>query len=170
MRRVMAAIVATTLVALTSGTAWAQANWTVGTEMPSPRSEIGAGAIDGQVYVLGGGVGASLTVNEVLDVASGQWRTGTPMPRGLNHHGVTTLNGKVYVFGGADESGRPTATALEYDPTSNSWRSLADLPTPRSSPGVAALDGFKAVYARRDAAFWVAMEGVGLVRAARAAA
>src|SRR5262245_46906630 len=106
MRRVVTAIVTAVLVGPGSGTAWAQAGWLVGPEMPTPRSEIGAGTIDGQIYVVGGGVGAAQTANEILDLAIGQWRTGAPMPRGLNHHGVTALNGKLYVFGGADEAGR----------------------------------------------------------------
>src|SRR3954466_919888 len=141
MRRAVTAVVVMLALVLASTPAWAQASWTVGPELPTPRSEIGAAAIDGQLYVLGGGTGAAQTLNEVLDLGAGQWRTGAPMPRGLNHHGVTALNGRVYVFGGADEAGRPTTTSLEYDPAANQWRTLAPLPTPRQSPGVAVLNG-----------------------------
>src|SRR5215212_3161369 len=141
MRKAVTAVVMMLALALASTPAWAQASWTVGPELPTPRSEIGAATIDGQVYVLGGGTGAAQTLNEVLDLGAGQWRTGASMPSGLNHHGVTALNGRVYVFGGADDAGRSTTTALEYDPATNQWRTLAAMPTPRSSPGVAALNG-----------------------------
>jgi N-acetylneuraminic acid mutarotase len=142
MRNLVTALVMGVVLSLATVGAWAQGSWTTdGPLLPTPRSEIGAAVVDGQLYVVGGGIGAAQMANEVLDLASGQWRSGTAMPRGLNHHGVATLNGRVYVFGGSDENGRPTNAALEYDPPSNSWRALKDLPTPRSSPGVAALNG-----------------------------
>jgi N-acetylneuraminic acid mutarotase len=142
MRWLKAALVGGVALALTVQGAGAQGTWaTDGPLLPTPRSEIGAAVVDGQVYVLGGGIGDSQRLNEVLDTASGQWRTGTPMPRGLNHHGVVALNGRVYVFGGSEENGRPSNASWEYDPPSNAWRELAPLPTPRSSPGVAILNG-----------------------------
>ena len=115
--------------------------WTTGPELPSPRAEVGAAIVDGQLIVLGGGVGVYQTANEILDLVSDTWRKGAPMPRPLNHHGVIGLNGKVYVFGGADQNGRQTNASLEYDPSTDSWRSLPPLPTPRMAPGVAVLDG-----------------------------
>jgi N-acetylneuraminic acid mutarotase len=142
MRSIVTALVIGVLLSLTSVAASAQGWWTTdGPLLPTPRSEIGAAVVAGQIFVLGGGVGDSQRKNEILDIAAGQWRDGTPMPRGLNHHGVTALNGRIYVFGGSDESGRPTNAALEYDPLSSTWRELSVLPTPRSSPGVAALNG-----------------------------
>lgn len=142
MRSLATALVIGVVLSLTTVGAWAQGSWTMdGPLLPTPRSEIGAAVVDGQLYVLGGGIGAGQTANEVLDLASGVWRNGTPMPIGLNHHGVATLNGRVYVFGGSDQNGRPTNTALEYDPPTNFWRALKELPTPRSSPGVVALNG-----------------------------
>src|SRR5262245_14484288 len=109
MRRFVTTLVAGVALSFATAAAWAQGSWvTDGPLLPTPRSEIGAAVVDGQLYVLGGGIGAAQVANEVLDLASGQWRTGTAMPRGLNHHGVVALNGRVYVFGGSDESGRPT--------------------------------------------------------------
>lgn len=142
MRRMVTALVTGVVLSLTTAVGWAQGTWTTDEPLlPTPRSEIGAAVVDGQLFVIGGGIGEAQKANEILDLASGQWRTGEPMPRGLNHHGVAVLNGRVYVFGGSDENGRPTNAALEYDPPTNAWRALKDLPTPRSSPGVAALNG-----------------------------
>jgi N-acetylneuraminic acid mutarotase len=142
MWRTVTATAAGVVLSLVAVVGWAQGNWTTdGPLLPTPRSEIGAAVADGQLFVLGGGIGDAQKLNEVLDLGSGQWRSGAPMPRGLNHHGVAALNGRVYVFGGSDENGRPTSTAQEYDPPTSSWRVLAEMPTPRSSPGVAALNG-----------------------------
>src|SRR5262245_4441224 len=130
MQRVVAALLSAVVLSTIAVVAWAQGSWsTDGPLLPTPRSEIGAAAVDGQIFVLGGGIGEAQKLNEILDVSSGQWRTGTAMPKGLNHHGVAALNGRVYVFGGSDETGRPSNAALEYDPPTNAWRALPDLPT-----------------------------------------
>src|SRR5690349_2575436 len=138
MRRTVAAITTALTLALVSATvsvtAWAQGSWTVGPELPTPRSEIGAALVNDQIFVLGGGLGPSQRLNEVLSVSDGTWRTAAPMPVGLNHHGVVAFNGLLYVFGGADEGGRPTTTSMAYDPAADAWKNLAPLPTPRASP------------------------------------
>ncbi len=101
MRRMVTALVTGVVLSAIAVAVWAQGSWaTDGPLLPTPRSEIGAAVVDGQVFVLGGGIGEAQKANEILDVASGQWRTGAPMPVGLNHHGVAALNGRVYVFGG----------------------------------------------------------------------
>ena len=98
MRRVVTALVIGVVLSLTAVAAGAGDVDDGRAAAATPRSEIGAAVVDGQLYVLGGGIGAAQTLNEVLDLGSGQWRNGTPMPRSLNHHGVAALNGRVYVF------------------------------------------------------------------------
>jgi outer membrane protein assembly factor BamB/N-acetylneuraminic acid mutarotase len=51
-------------------------------------------------------------------------------------HGTTQLDGKIYVVGGLGAAHNTLASVEEYDPATDTWRSLADLPAPRSSLGV----------------------------------
>src|SRR5881296_1091175 len=44
---------------------------------------------------------------------------------------AAALDGKIYVAGGIDRSNHPTAAAFRYDPATNRWERIADLPAPR---------------------------------------
>ena len=62
----------------------------------------------------------------------------------LSHPNATVLNGKIYVIGGFLRAGarhRAGFAASEYDPATDTWRTLAPLKTPRGSVAVAALNG-----------------------------
>jgi N-acetylneuraminic acid mutarotase len=106
--------------------------WSEGTPMPTPRSELGAAVLDGLIYVAGGLLpnGISDTF-ETYDVATGEWATLAPMPVGLHHLGMAALDGKIYVTGGyADAQFTPDARAWVYDPAADAWTALNDLPEP----------------------------------------
>ncbi len=96
-----------------------------------------AQAIDGRFYLIGGRIGGLNSVRgEVFefDPAAGHWRqrSGMPTPRGGIASGV--LSGRIMVFGGEGPSGRPEQTyqeVEEYDPATDTWRSLTPMPNPR---------------------------------------
>jgi len=115
--------------------------------MPIAHSEVAVAAVNGIIYVEGGSLAGrmALEFNEAYDPATHQWRERAPLPRPLTHLGVTGMNGKLYVIGGFSDPLRDHVgavdTAYEYNPATDSWRTLAPMKSPRGSVGVAALGG-----------------------------
>lgn len=106
--------------------------WTEGSPMPTSRSELGAAALDGVVYVAGGLVADGISdAFESYNVAEDEWTILAPLPVGLHHLGIAALDGKIYVTGGyADMNFTPDARAWVYDPETGEWSPLNDLPEP----------------------------------------
>ena len=127
--------------------------WSVLPSMPTGRRDLGVGVDEstGKVYAIGG-CGNSTTsqecyttgVVEVFDPATNSWSEGMPMltPRhGITvcvlpsspHEGVTV---SFLVLGGAQDSlvyagPTPLATAENFVPSSNSWNTVASMPSAR---------------------------------------
>jgi N-acetylneuraminic acid mutarotase len=104
--------------------------WTEGQSMPTPRSELGAAALDSIIYIAGG-----LTSDGISDVFEGYnmeteaWTTLAPLPVGLHHFGITALDDRIYVSGGySDMQFTPDARAWMYDPEADEWTPLNALP------------------------------------------
>jgi N-acetylneuraminic acid mutarotase len=73
----------------------------------------------------------------VLDLAnlSAGWTTAAPLPNPRNHVGSAVLDGRIYVVGGqhGHDQGLVTQQELDvWDPASDRWTRLADLPLARS--------------------------------------
>ena len=85
-------------------------------KMPTARSEMSAGVIDGRIYIAGGwGNGfAQSTALEIYDPATDSWMNGADLPFHLNHHATAVYDNDLYIFG-------PDAVALRYDPATESW-------------------------------------------------
>jgi N-acetylneuraminic acid mutarotase len=111
------------------------------------RWEGGVVALNGKVYVLGGGkaIGGqpNLPLAQEFDPATGRWRDLAPLPQGASHLDAITLNGKIYVAGGFGWSNHrnPLDLFLEYDPATDQWKTLARLSSPRGSVGLVAIGG-----------------------------
>lgn len=118
--------------------------WTVLPDLPDAahpdRNHLAAAAIGGKIYVAGGRYGGGSFVDpmtaqlDVFDPATGEWSPAAPMPRprgGVN--GVAAL-GCFFVWGGEGaDIGEPNDVFPDhdvYDPRTNGWTRLADLPTP----------------------------------------
>lgn len=102
--------------------------------MPSARSEMSAGVIDGRIYVPGGwgnGYDQS-TVLEMYDPATDTWTKLADLPFHVNHHATAVYNNALYIFG-------PEAAALRYEPTTNTWEELAPMPEERWAGATAVL-------------------------------
>jgi N-acetylneuraminic acid mutarotase len=67
------------------------------------------------------------------------WTKKNPMALPAHHVALTELNAKFYAFGGfvPPDSGPPACApinnAWEYEPTTDSWKTWAPMPTKRSS-------------------------------------
>lgn len=71
---------------------------------------------------------------------SGAWETRAPLLGGPRQEtGVAALGGEVYVVGGFVPGGLLVATVEAYDPATDAWRPIADLPQPLHHANVAAV-------------------------------
>ena len=101
----------------------------------------GAGAvIDGKLYVVGGRTvtGGNVTANEVFDPETSQWKTLAPMPNAQGGIAAAALEGRLYVFGGEffnNSGGGVYPESWEYNPATDTWSAIADMPVPRHGLG-----------------------------------
>jgi N-acetylneuraminic acid mutarotase len=110
------------------------------------RIDHGTGqVVDGTFYVIGGrtdGIGESSSA--VWALVDGAWEERAPMPTARGGIASGVLDGKIAVVGGEgnddDPSGVFPQTEL-YDPATDEWTALPDMPTPRHGMGAAAVDG-----------------------------
>jgi N-acetylneuraminic acid mutarotase len=121
--------------------------WQQKASMPTPRSDLGSGAIGSKVYVIGGypGLGAGPTnVNEEYDPLLNLWSTKSPIPSERQNFGIGVVNDKIYVIGGitgiAPNTGQ-TNIVEEYNAILNSWITKSPMPTARSDFAVAVSNG-----------------------------
>jgi N-acetylneuraminic acid mutarotase len=109
--------------------------------MPTARDHLGAAAINGIFYAVGGRAGGLFDALEAYDPVPGQWTTLTPMPTARGGLAAAALGGRLYSFGGEGNSHDPFGIFPQteaYDPSTDTWTSLPDLPTPRHGMGAAA--------------------------------
>ncbi|HEV2237104.1 MAG TPA: kelch repeat-containing protein, partial [Ktedonobacterales bacterium] len=109
--------------------------------LPRTRDAAATGS-DGRIYVLGGfspSAGSLSKSVEVYDPGRNAWSaaTGLPTPRwGLA--AAIAPDGRVIAFGGAAEGAsgafQETSVVESYNPSSNTWATLAPLPAPPGTP------------------------------------
>ena len=115
--------------------------WQAGAGMPTARSEMRVGVVDGIFYVPGGFGG--LTDFAAYDPANDSWTELAPLPEPAHHMMVTGHGGKVYVFGGGpDLSWQATASIFVYDPAADAWTTAGSMPERRMSGEAVALEDF----------------------------
>jgi non-specific serine/threonine protein kinase len=114
--------------------------------LPAPPEERAAAAATatagGTVWVVGGRTRDGLaTTMLALDLRTLRWRV-VRGPRPREHLAATALGGKVYAIGGRLAGYDTNLAAVEaYDPRTNRWRRLPDLPSARGGTGAAAVGG-----------------------------
>ena len=118
--------------------------WKKAAPFPMPDEELYGAAVNGKLYVIGGwDDGKAAGVNYEYDPATDKWTQKKGMPRSAHHAAIAAANGKLYVMGGfvppkdtqipTGGAWEPIADVWEYDPTADSWKSLAPLPTKRGA-------------------------------------
>ena len=126
-------------------------SWNFGPSLPDARGSNAAALVGRKIHVFGGVLPDRHTdagdhyVLDVDDLAAG-WRSAAPLPNPRNHLAAASLGGKVYAIGGqyGHDQGRDINSLVHvYDPVTDAWTRLADLPGPRShfEPGTFTLDG-----------------------------
>ena len=108
--------------------------WTSLPDMPRARDHFHAAVVGGRMYAIGGRQGDRLTpfgFNDAYRFATGTWTTGLaelPTPRG--GYASAVVQGRILIIGG-EGAGLAYPTVEAYDPASDTWMRLADMPTAR---------------------------------------
>ena len=115
--------------------------WTTVAPLPTARSDVGAIAHGGKVYVFGGCTGfGSGTVSSEVDIynpTTNTWTTGAPMPTArAGFYGIGIDGDRIYVMGGENSTGAPSPANEVYDVATNSWSTDTPMPHPRGEMGV----------------------------------
>ena len=108
--------------------------WMPRAAMPTARSGMAGGVVEGKVYVAGGRPPRGHDF-AVYDPAADAWTALPDLPTQRNHLAVEAIAGRVYVAGGRFGGGvgsEMTAAFEVYDPATNAWTALPPLPAPRA--------------------------------------
>ena len=118
--------------------------WSTKANIPTPRANPAAVAIDGKLYVVGGrsvdGYATGLDVLEVYDPVTDTWSTKANMPTGRHGLAAVPIFGLLYAVGGRNSQGLSKKLEV-YDPVTDDWSTLDDMSTARKWLAAAAIDG-----------------------------
>jgi N-acetylneuraminic acid mutarotase len=123
--------------------------WITLAPFPEPSEEVLGAVAGGKFYILAGlapGWKPKGLVYE-YDPASNQWTKKKPMALPSHHVAFAVHNNKIYAFGGfklpdaGPPAWEPINNAWEYDPTSDTWKALAPMPTKRGAASAAVANG-----------------------------
>ncbi|MEP3208647.1 MAG: DUF5018 domain-containing protein, partial [Maribacter sp.] len=125
--------------------------WSAGPDLPGARAAGAAVLNDNKIHFFGGLLADRTTdVGDhfVLDLAAqgNGWTTAADMPIPRNHLSGANVNGLLYAIGGQighDTAPQDQTLVHAYNPVTDTWSSVADLPYPRShfEPGTDVYDG-----------------------------
>jgi N-acetylneuraminic acid mutarotase len=118
--------------------------------MTTPRSAFQTEVIDGKIYVIGGYSGKlifrtdggysidSISSAEVYDPPTDKWTTLASMSTTRSWLQTEVINGKIYAIGGMnvkvrDSEGKSLSSTEVYDPSTNTWTTLASMSTARAT-------------------------------------
>jgi N-acetylneuraminic acid mutarotase len=107
------------------------AHWAALPPMPAARWQHASVTIGQTIYVVGGVV-RDRNARELwaYDISGGFWRTDlAPLPTEREHLTAVAADGQLIAIGG--RLGHQIGAVEAYDPATDTWRSLPDLPTPR---------------------------------------
>ncbi len=101
--------------------------WSMGMSLPAARSGVATAAFNNLVYMIGGynPVGTGHTDVYIYNPGTNSYTTGAPMTAPAGNAAGVLFNGEIYVVGGGTAPGAQYA----YNPTTNTWRTIAVLPT-----------------------------------------
>lgn len=129
--------------------------WQSAPPLPQARNHLSAVELNGLIYAIGGQhlgdeVNGNLSTVEIYDPQSKAWRKGTSLPIPLSHilASTVTWRGTIVVAGGVTQhggggthgshsgnhEGQEAEGVWQYDPATQVWSALTDLPAERQSP------------------------------------
>lgn len=121
--------------------------WSSGPDLALARDNASSAAIGGKMYIFGGRlrngggeVDPTLNSVEIYDPNTG-WSAGAPMPTGRRTTTTVVYEGRAIVMGGEKTTDGGTFVATEaYDPVSDSWQLLTNMPVGRHGAIAGLLD------------------------------
>lgn len=128
-------------------------SWSNGPALPAPRGSGAAVFNNGKIHFFGGLLPDRVTDTDehyILDINNQGlgWVAAAALPNGRNHLSGASFNGLVYAIGGQHGHDNENLVVDQddldvYDPSTDTWSSLADLPTARShfEPGTIVHNG-----------------------------
>jgi N-acetylneuraminic acid mutarotase len=128
-------------------------SWATRANMKTNHAEFSSCTVDGKVYAFGGRKGLTrpsdqpmfTTTVEEYDPESDQWRVRGNTPTERKHTTASAIGEKCFISGGQTNAfgsaGPATATLEAYEPSTNSWSTLADMPTARTGAASAVVNG-----------------------------
>jgi hypothetical protein len=101
--------------------------WVAKAEMPTPRQLLVAAAVDGIIYVIGGGsdFGNPYSTVEAFDPKTNQWSRKRNLPKPLLWSTASVVNGRIYVFVATGTMTEHPSDTFAYDPTTDLWTTKA---------------------------------------------
>ena len=123
--------------------------WSSGASAPGASSE-GVGVAHGGLVYSIGGRGAGFSANWTYNPSSDTWNASlAPMPTGRAGLAAAVVGNAIYAIGGRTFTGGPCsgfgfaelATVERYDIDTDTWTTVAPLPTPRSDLAAATVGG-----------------------------
>ena len=105
--------------------------WLQLTDMPAPRAGHAMVTLDNHLYIIGG-VASDPTALWIYDIENDEWNLDAePLPSPREHLAASVHDGKIYVVGGRWQIVGNVGFLQVYDPATNTWEFLPDMPTPR---------------------------------------
>ena len=102
--------------------------------LPTVRSRVGAAAVNGKLYVVGGDTQSPRpsAILEIYDPKTNRWTKGPPLPTPRAGLTAAAMGGRLHVTGGeAPAPFRTFGTHEIFDPTSKRWTQGQAMPTGR---------------------------------------
>lgn len=116
--------------------------WQFKAPLPAPRQGMAAAALENKIYVMGGSQFEHSTLNivQAYDTDQDAWQTNiAPLNEARINAAAAVFGGKIYVFGGRDHNQLVPQVEV-YDPLSNQWSVVSQLPTPREGLSAVVVD------------------------------
>lgn len=119
-------------------------SWKQLPNMPRVRDHFQAAVVGGKFYAIGGrdtAINATTPANDAYNFATGSWDTGgAPLPTPRGGFASAVLGKEILIIGG-EGGGKTYAEVEAYNTTTDSWRTLAPMPTARHGIQAAECNG-----------------------------
>ena len=120
--------------------------WAKMASMPTPRPGLGAVALQGLLYAMGGydveGHCDNYAVVEAFNPRTNTWTSKAPMLTARRNFGIAVVNGLVYTIGGMVSGTCSASNVVEvYDPATDSWSVRTPMPVAKATAAAVAVDG-----------------------------